>query len=397
MLRALHLNIQLLETAVPHDPAQELSHDWCGYEPIMRIFYDGYVYKVQSAGGINRYFANLIKRLPDHFVPLLTTCKDYVLDYPAHPNLQGFKFKPVRPLRVSSRVEKYYFRYVEAGVNYDVAHPTYYSLLTRRELAAYRRPVVLTVWDMIHERFTNQFRDGELVVEMKRKAIEAAQSIICISENTKKDLLEYYPHVTQKPVRVTHLASELDESMGYGPEMIPRRPYFLFVGARAGYKNFSNLLTAFARVANGHQDLTLCVVGTPFTAAEQRDIAEMKLSERVEHYGRASDTQLAKLYRQSIALVYPSLYEGFGIPVVEAMACGAAVIASNHASLPEVLGSAGLLFDPAVDDLADILLSLVENPAERERLVALGRERAHDFSWDRTAAQTIDIYHSVVD
>jgi glycosyltransferase involved in cell wall biosynthesis len=363
----------------------------------MRILYDGYVYREQPTGGINRYFANLIKRLPGDVVPLLTTPGDHTLDYPAHANLKTFRFKGVRPLRVSFRMEKYYFRCLEAAVNFDVAHPTYYSLLTQRDFAAYRRPIVLTVWDMTHERFTNHFRDGAQVVEMKRKAIEAAHSIICISESTKKDLLEYYPHVTEGRVRVTHLASELDESMGYGPEMIPLRPYFLFVGARGGYKNFSNLLAAFARVANGRQDLTLCVVGTPFSAAEQRDITEMRLSGRVEHYGRASDAQLAKLYRHSIALVYPSLYEGFGIPLVEAMACGTAVVASNRASLPEVLGAAGLLFDPAVDDLADILLSLVENPSERERLVALGRKRAQDFSWDRTAAQTIDVYHSVRD
>src|SRR6266513_600272 len=144
----------------------------------MRILYDGYVYKEQSAGGINRYFANLIKRLPGNFVPLLMTSPDHALQYPAHANLRAFRFKRRRPLRISYRVEKYYFRSVEAALKYDVVHPTYYSLLTQRELAAYRRPVVLTVWDMIHERFTKQFKDGALVVEMKRKAIEAAHSII---------------------------------------------------------------------------------------------------------------------------------------------------------------------------------------------------------------------------
>ncbi len=363
----------------------------------MRIFYDGYVYQEQSAGGVNRYFANLIKRLPGNFVPLLLTSQDHILDYPAHANLRAFKFKRRRPLRISCRVEKYYFCCVEAAVKYDVAHPTYYSLLTQREFAAYRRPVVLTVWDMIHERFTKQFKDGALVVEMKRKAVEAAYSIICISENTKKDLLERYPHVREECVRVTHLASELNESMAYGPELVPSRPYFLYVGARGGYKNFSNLLAAFGKVAGARRDLALCVVGTPFSAAEQRDVTEMKLNRRVEHYGQASDAQLAKLYRHSIALVYPSLYEGFGIPLVEAMACGTAVVASNGSSLPEVLGGAGLLFDPAADDLADVLLSLIDDPAERERLVELGRERAREFSWERTVAQTLDVYRSVVD
>jgi glycosyltransferase involved in cell wall biosynthesis len=363
----------------------------------MRIFYDGYVYREQSAGGINRYFANLIKRLPGHFVPMLTTSQDHMLDYPAHANLQTFRFKRLRPLRVSCRVEKYYFRFMEAAINFDVAHPTYYSLLTQRDLAAYRRPVVLTVWDMTHERFTNQFRDGALVVEMKRKAVEAAHSIICISENTKKDLLEHYPHLTEKCIRVTHLASELNESLAFGPEMVPSRPYFLYVGARGGYKNFSNLLTSFGKLAGARHDLALCVVGTPFTAAEKRDVAETKLSGRVEHYGQASDTQLAKLYRHSIALVYPSLYEGFGLPLVEAMACGTAVIASNSSSIPEVLGGAGLLFNPAADDLADVLLSLIDNPAERERLVTLGHVRARQFSWDQTVTQTLDVYRSLVD
>ena len=286
---------------------------------------------------------------------------------------------------------------VEAAINYDVVHPTYYSLLTQREFAAYGRPVVLTVWDMIHERFTKQFKDGAQVVEMKRKAVEAAHSIICISENTRKDLLERYPQVTEDRVRVTHLASELNESMTDGPEVVPSRRYFLYVGARGGYKNFSSLLAAFAKVAGARRDLALCVVGTPFSEAEQRDVTEMRLSGRVEHYGQVSDAQLAKLYRHSIALVYPSLYEGFGIPLVEAMACGTAVVASNRSSVPEVVEGAGLLFDPASDDLADILLSLVDNPAERERLVTLGRERARDFSWDRTAAQTVDVYRSVVD
>jgi glycosyltransferase involved in cell wall biosynthesis len=363
----------------------------------MRILYDGYIYQEQAAGGVNRYFANLIKRLPSDFVPLLMTHQDHGLDYPAHPNLAAFNFNRWRPLRISYLVEKYYFRYVEATVNYDLAHPTYYSLVTQRDLTTYRRPVVLTVWDMIHERFTKQFKDGALVVEMKRKAVAAAHSIICISENTKKDLLESYPHLKEECVRVTHLASELNESMACGPELVPSHPYFLYVGAREGYKNFSTLLTAFGKLAGVRRDLALCVVGRPFSLAEQRDVAEMKLSGRVEHYGQASDTQLAKLYRHSIALVYPSLYEGFGIPLVEAMACGTAVVASNRSSLPEVLCGAGLLFDPAADDLADVLLSLIEDPAERERLVALGRERSRSFSWDQTVAQTLEVYRSVVD
>lgn len=361
----------------------------------MRIFYDGFIYRLQSAGGINRYFANIIRHLPADCTPLLATCESRAVNYPAHGNLRVYKFRRVRPQRITRRAEKYFFRCVASILDFDLAHPTYYSLLTGRELGSYRRPVVLTVWDMIHELFPQHFPDHAEVARQKRKAFEAAQAIICISENTKKDLLERYP-LPEERVSVTHLASEIDASLSHGPEPVPDPPYFIYVGARAGYKNFGGLLAAFARVSSLRRELRLCVVGPPFAAAEERAVAEAGLAGRVEHYGQVSDTHLAKLYRCSVAFVYPSLYEGFGIPPVEAMACGAAVIASNSSSLPEVIGDAGLLFDPtSTDELADLLLLLADSPSERERLVARGRERSRAFSWERTAAQTLAVYRAV--
>jgi glycosyltransferase involved in cell wall biosynthesis len=108
------------------------------------------------------------------------------------------------------------------------------------------------------------------------------------------------------------------------------------------------------------------------------------------------DRHLAKLYRCSIALVYPSLYEGFGIPPLEAMSCGTPVIAANTSSIPEVVGDEGILFNPkSSDDLADILLSVLDNPLERDRLIKKGLQRSELFSWDRTVAQTLDVYCSV--
>jgi glycosyltransferase involved in cell wall biosynthesis len=362
----------------------------------MRILYDGSIYQWQSAGGINRYFANLISHLPENFEPVLTTCRRRRITYPAHPRLRVLGFERFRPLRVSLKLEGAYLRRVAAAEEFDLVHPTYYTLLSQVEMRRSRRPLVLTVWDMIHELFPEHFIDGAEMAHRKREAIEVAQAIICISENTKKDLLEHYPYLPEERVRVTHLASELNESMAYGPEPIPSRPYFLHVGARGGYKNFGTLLTAFSKLSGVYPELALCVVGVPLNTAERREIAEMKLSGRIEHYGQVSDSQLAKLYKHSVAFVYPSLYEGFGIPLVEAMACGTAVVASNRSSLPEVVVGAGLLFDPAADDLADVLAWLIDNPTERERLVALGLDRAREFSWDRTVAQTLEVYQSVI-
>jgi glycosyltransferase involved in cell wall biosynthesis len=142
--------------------------------------------------------------------------------------------------------------------------------------------------------------------------------------------------------------------------------------------------------------VALCVVGAPFNEREEKLILDLKLSDAIEQYGYVTDAHLAKLYRCSRAFVYPSFYEGFGIPPLEAMACGTAVIASNRSSIPEVVGDAGVLFDPASsDELADILPGLHGDEGLREQLIARGYERAKSFSWEKTAAQTVEIYRSL--
>jgi len=363
----------------------------------MRTLYDGKIYIMQQNGGINRYFANLISRLPTSFTPILTSCQPREFNYPVHQNLKTFFYKRFGfyPGRVSHWLEKYYFRAVTTLSSPNVIHPTYYSLLTREEINKYRFPVVLTVWDMIHERFSEQIDPMGHQAEEKRKAIHAAQAIICISENTKKDLLERYS-LPENRITVTHLASEIDASLSHGLEPVPSRPYYLYVGSRASYKNFDGLLAAFAKAVSQRPDMALCVVGSPFNQTEEKLIADLKLTEHIKHYGNASDRHLAKLYRCSVAFVYPSLYEGFGIPPLEAMSCGTVVVACNCSSIPEVVGDAGLLFNPgATGDLADILLFLLDNPTERDRLIAKGHQRSQMFSWDKTVAQTVDVYRSV--
>jgi glycosyltransferase involved in cell wall biosynthesis len=363
----------------------------------MRILYDGQIYAMQTAGGINRYFANLISRLPKDFTPTLTTCKPRNVNYPAHPNLKTFFYQRFgfRPGFVSYWLEKHYFRGVASFNSFDVVHPTYYALLTRQEINQCRSPVILTVYDMIHELFADQLDLNGHKTEEKRKAILAAQAVICISENTKKDLLERYS-LPEEKLTVTYLASDIDASLSHGSEPVPSLPYYLYVGSRVSYKNFNRLLAAFAKAVSVRPEIALCVVGSPLNETEEKLIAELGLTENIEHYGYASDTHLAKLYRCSVAFVYPSLYEGFGIPPLEAMSCGTVAVASNCSSIPEVVGDAGILFDPnSTGDLADILLSLLDSPTERDRLIAKGYQRAQAFSWDKTVAQTLNVYHSV--
>jgi glycosyltransferase involved in cell wall biosynthesis len=364
----------------------------------MQILYDGQIYSWQAAGGINRYFANLINRLPHDFYPSLTNCVSRSVNFPVHSNLniyfyQRFNF---RPGRLSLQVEKYYFRAISAWNKFDLVHPTYYESLTGQDLQKFHYPVVLTVYDMIHELFSNQMDPVGTNTAMKKKAITSSQAIICISENTKHDLLRYHP-IPEERITVIPLASEIDISLSYGDDAVPEQPYFLYVGSRSVYKNFDRLLRAFAIVLDACPDLKLCIVGAPFNNEEVRLITDLKLGLDLKYYGYLSDHHLAKLYRCSISFVYPSLYEGFGIPPLEAMSCGTPVIVSNTSSLPEVVGDAGLLFNPnSTDELVDCLRFVLDNPTVRDQLVQTGLERAQQFSWDKTASQTLDVYRSVV-
>jgi glycosyltransferase involved in cell wall biosynthesis len=363
----------------------------------MHILYDGQIYKAQVAGGINRYFSNIISRLPSSFYPTLLTENNRDLNYPNNPNLKIIKWpQKFRPERLRIVVDKLYSETVNKFNRFDLAHPTYYSLVTRQEFTSYRFPIVITVYDMIHELFTDILSDSRSTIARKRQAVNVAQAIICISENTKQDLIKLYS-IPEEKIWVTYLAQDIDISLSYGSEIIPNDSYYLFIGSRAKYKNFDRLLLAFAQVALRESDLKLCVIGAPFNQQELKMISELKLEHHIENYGYVTDTHLAKLYRNSIALVYPSLYEGFGIPPLEAMACETAVIASNCSSLPEVVGEAGLLFNPeSVDDLIDRLLFLLKNPIERDNLINKGRERCKLFSWQKTVDKTIDVYRSLV-
>lgn len=364
----------------------------------MQILYDGYIYSMQTAGGINRYFANIIDRLPQDVCSTLTsTYRTNKLHYPTHPNLTLHEYRSFRPHRIFDKVRSYCFRWLNNSPSFDILHPTYYSLLSQQSFTQIRHPLVITVYDMIHELFADSMDLGGHTIRAKQAAIQAADAIICISESTKNDLLKYYPAAASKAI-VTHLASEFSGDWAYGMEETPSQPYFLYVGSRAKeYKNFDTLLIAFSKAASVNTDIFLCVVGSPFSDEERQQIAQLKLTDRIQHYRYASDTHLAKLYRCSSAFVYPSLYEGFGIPPLEAMACGAIVVASDTSSIPEVVGDAGILFDPtSACDLADILLQVLGSSTERDRLIQKGYQRTKTFSWEKTAQQTVAVYRSLL-
>ena len=359
---------------------------------------------MQPVGGISRYLVNVVNRLPEAWTPVITIGNTKQLEFrqlrlPAHPNLalQRFPAPCLRPKRLLNWASKKYFAKFEAAGDFSLVHSVHHGSLAALRQTKRPVPFVLTIHDMIPEIFNRAMDARGNDVMLKRRAVESADAVICVSHNTRKDLLERI-RLPEDRVFVTHLASELSREMSFGDERIPDRPYFLFVGARKNtYKNFVRLLQAFSRVAEKRADLCLCVAGPAFDPLERRLIADLKIDERVKNISAVTDPHLAKLYRCSAALVCPSIYEGFGIPPLEAMACGSLAVVANTSSLPEVAGASAIQVSPdSVESIADGMFQVLNLGADqrRERIVN-GRAWAARFDWNKTASDTISVYNTL--
>lgn len=261
-------------------------------------------------------------------------------------------------------------------------------------------PFVVTVHDL--ERMCFPFAPEEpsdqISLVLDAIAIKRADHIIAVSENTKVDLVK---HLGISEEKITVIYNGVDHGVfkpnGSGPSPFP---YILYVGSERPRKNLGNLLAAFAELkkSDGFHDMKLVKLGSPgrsdaFRAATVHMIRSLGLEGEVIFGGHLTDHELAKYYASARALVYPSMYEGFGLPVVEAMACGCPVITSNVSSLPEVARDAALLVDPYdVGELAKAILRLLADATLRSEMIGKGLERARRFSWVRTAEATQEVY-----
>ena len=281
-----------------------------------------------------------------------------------------------------------------------------YHGLDARVYQAGRMKKVVTVHDVLH--YADVFPVSacpEDRIEKYRKMLSASDRIIAVSIHTKKDLIQHFS-VSPEKIDVVHHGVEerfrarsreetqafLDR-LGIGPR------YLLYVGCIEARKNLNRLLEAFSRVKqDGNTSLELVMAGNTGEGAQEvfRTISRLGLEKDVRILGYVQQEDLPFLYSGAEIFLFPSLYEGFGLPVLEAMACGTPVITSNLTSLPEVAGEAALLVDPyRVESSASAVKSLLEDPSLRQAHVRKGIVRAGEFTWEKAAAQTLEIYRQV--
>ena len=277
--------------------------------------------------------------------------------------------------------------------DFDVFIPTYYNTYFLEFIG--KKPYVLTVYDMIHELFPMYFLEDKFTSSNKKILIEKANKIIAISESTKKDILKFYPSINPSIIEVVYLSQSInyDNSL----ELNLPKNYILFVGNRTIYKNFDFFFEAVSSYLKENPDLYLvCAGGRAFSNDENIMINKYALQDQVKQYD-FKDYELGTYYKNAKCFIFPSLYEGFGIPVLESMFCGCPVILSNHSSFPEVAGDAGIYYEKDnKDDLLAKIKLVIENSEYRNEIIQKGIAQEKKFSWEKTAKECFRVYKSVL-
>ena len=367
---------------------------------IVKVAYDHQIFCRQPYGGISRYFTSLAEDMAAQNVDARIFApwhiNRYLADQPQ--NWIHGRFVPTYPKGLRSLAKVYNTLEVNRQLNSwapDIVHETFYSW----QPSINRHTTVTTVYDMISELFPESFKNPGKMTYKKRKALDRADHIICISENTRTDLLNLFP-IAEDKVSVVHLGCDtpsLSEHESF--DVLPSdAPYIIYVGLRGGYKNCEALLRAVAASTHLKNDFNiLCFGGGDFSTEEQRMIAALGFREGQVKQTSGSDQWLHHCMRHASTFVFPSLYEGFGMPPLEAMASDCPVVCSNVSSMPEVVGDAAEYFDPtSTEDLARAIEYLVYNPEVAAKLVLLGRQRLSHFTWDKCAKQTKQVYTKLI-
>jgi len=361
----------------------------------MKVLYDYSIFLNQARGGVSRVFNELIprmircERVDCHvFAGFHKNAELARLSKEFPDRIHGWHlpakwakwqiFHPVNAVLLAAFAQKF---------QPDICHYTFYET-TRLPT---RTKTVITVHDLVYEHFTPHARQ----IGLRIQALKRVDAIACISQYTREDLLRFYPETSALPMAVIYHGNSLCAPSSTVPPM-HTGPYFLYVGGRWGYKNFSLVLEAFGKADFLKPFSLVCFGGAPFSPKEIADIARQGLTERVV-WVAGDDTALGVCYRDAAALIYPSKMEGFGLPPLEAMGGGCPVLASSGPPMPEIIGDAGLFFDPlSVDELLAAMHRLLHEPGCREMLVARGRERVGAFSWDKAAREYCDFYESLL-
>ena len=364
---------------------------------MVKLLLDHQTFSMQYYGGISRYFANIQNAIDLRHdikseISILRSNNHYIKNYPAPLNNAFGKLLLSKQGRCF-KWNREYSKYKIKKNDYDVLHPTYY---TPYFLKYTSKPYVVTVHDMIHEMYPEYFDTADIFVKYKRLCVEQAAHIIAISQSTKEDLINILG-VEESRISVVHHVYTKQLSLASSAQHTSEKnEYLLFVGDRRGYKNFPKLITALVPLFKKNSSLKLiCAGGGAFQSAEAEMLLRAKVQSQVIQIN-ASDEELSALYQGALAFVYPSLYEGFGLPILEAFQNDCPILAANNKCFTEIGGDAVSYFDPTNDEsILTAIEQLIFNEARKKELIEKGRIQLLKFPMELCMDKTINIYKSI--
>jgi glycosyltransferase involved in cell wall biosynthesis len=363
----------------------------------VRILFDHQIFSIQQYGGISRYFYELSSRLNlNHGAQteiLSPFYKNIYISSAKGVTVTGNRVKNF-PMAskilsvINTRISNSMFK------ESNILHETYYDYPIDRPRNA---QLVTTIHDMIHEIFPEDFGKNNQTSINKTKSILKSDHIICVSKSTKNDLINLF-NIPEEKISVIHLGSSLSKSQLFAEQAPTDKPYFLYVGRRSGYKNFISLAKSIAasRLLKGNFSI-VCFGGGEISKNEMLELHTVGFPLEDIIYRNGNDSALGWYYKNAAALVVPSHYEGFGIPLLEAMSLGCPVACSDNSSLPEVAGESAAYFNSRdISSITQCLESLASSPSLMKSLSESGIARINNFSWDKCAAETFETYNKMI-
>lgn len=343
----------------------------------MKIILDNIVFSLQKVGGISTYWFELYSRILRDNIDVLFI--DRMNDNIVAKQLSIDKKRILNSGIHNLLVDRFMSLSIKKVNEIFIFHSSYNRITTNKKAKQ-----VITVHDFVHERFYRGIR-RILHSYQKGKAIKKADAIIVISENTKKDLLYFFPQIKACTIRVIY--NGVSNDFFSKKEKITSNS-FLFIGSREKYKNFDFAVKALAQ----KDGFILKIIGSFLRKEELRTLNQF-IPGRWELFSHIENETLNGLYNDAYALIYPSSYEGFGIPLLEAMKAGCPFIAYNSSSIPEVAGEAGVLIDKLEISLFNDAIARIDK--NREEIIKKGFDQANKFSWEKCYQETIQVYRDL--
>lgn len=356
------------------------------------VLFDHQIFSYQQYGGVSRYFVELMKHIDFELwdTSFIISNNEYIKEIgKKFSYINFFKNLPFyKRERLMLELGKPYSLYKIRKEDYGVLHLTHYesyaNLFTKR-------PVVMTY----HDKLFSSYCYNKRTIKEQKKCFTRADKIITISNNTKNDLISLFD-IDNKKIEVIYHGINKDK---YIPkERIIKEKYILFVGMRNGYKNFSRLLEVYAEIVKKDMpELSLVCTGNSFGNDEMRKIERFGIKKEQISSKFYCDEELQNLYQNAELFIFPSEYEGFGLPLLEAMKNNCPIVCSNTSSMPEIAEDAAEYFNPLdVNDMFAAVKKILFSYEAREKLVEKGKQRCESFSWGKSAQKHIDLYKSLI-